>query len=159
VVAVQRLPRPKTPALTPCYTNLSDQQAPTSLPLQHNTQQSEPINNKQTNFFIETHSQSLQAVQQTTLSHGGYDKDADSSESELTSCDTSKDDQLSGQNVTSHQASTRSLKHGILRSRYSKRTHIEDGDETNVKLESSNSQRSAGLENQPTPNISGKPTS
>jgi hypothetical protein len=182
VAAVQRLLRPETlstPALIPCYTNLSDQQAPTSLPFQHNTQQSEPINDKQTNLFIETHSQSLHAVQQTTPSHGGYDKDADGSESELTSCnsryldlsspfdrndeihnqDTSQDDQLSGQNVTLHQAGTRSLKHSILGSRCSKRTHIEDRDETDVKLDSSNSQRSAGLENLPTPDKSGNPTS
>ena len=46
-----------------------------------------------------------------------------------------------------------------LGSRRSKRPRIEDGDETNVELESGNSQHSAGLENQPTPDKSGKPTS
>ena len=46
-----------TPALTPCYTNLSNK-APTPLTFQHDTQQSELIN----------------------------DRDADSSEAERTSC-------------------------------------------------------------------------
>lgn len=47
--AVQRLPRPETlstPALTPCYTNLSDQQTPTPLTFPHDTQQSKLINSK-----------------------------------------------------------------------------------------------------------------
>jgi hypothetical protein len=154
VAAVQRLPRPETqstPALTPCYTNLPDQQAPTPLTFQHDTQQSELIN----------------------------DRDADSSEAERTSCnsqcstdldvsspfdrnneiynqDTSKGDQLSRRNVTSHQAGTQSTHLG---SRRSKRTRIEDEDETNVEPESGNSQHSARLENQPTPDKSGEPTS
>jgi hypothetical protein len=49
VAAVQRLPRPETlstSALTPCYTNLFDQQAPTPLTFPHDTQQSELINDK-----------------------------------------------------------------------------------------------------------------
>jgi hypothetical protein len=134
VEAVQRLPRPETlstPALTPCYTNLSDQQAPTPLTFPHDTQQSKLIN----------------------------DRDADSSEAERTSCnsqcstdldvsspfdrnneihnqDTSKGDQLSRRNVTSHQAGTQSPHLG---SRRSKRPRIEDGDEINVELESGNS--------------------
>jgi hypothetical protein len=154
VEAVQRLPRPETlsiPALTPCYTNLSDQQAPTPLTFPHDAQQSKLID----------------------------DRDADSSEAERTSCnsqcstdldvsspfdrnneihnqDTSKGDQLSRRNVTSHQAGTQS---SHLGSRRSKRPRIEEGDEINVELESGNSQHSASLEIQPTPDKSGKPTS
>ena len=59
--AVQRLPQLETlstPALTPCYSNLSDQQAPTPLTFLHDTQQLKLIN----------------------------DRDADSSEAKRTSC-------------------------------------------------------------------------
>jgi hypothetical protein len=150
VAAVQGLPRSKTlstRALTPCYTNLSNQQAPTPLTFQLDTQQSELTN----------------------------DRDADSSEAEPTCCnsrcstdlnvssppdrnnelynrDTNKGDQLSRQNVTSHQTGTQSAH---LRSRRSKRKRIEDADETDAELESGNSQRSASLEIQPRPDKSG----
>lgn len=70
--------------------------------------------------------------------------------------DTNKGDQLLRRNITSHQTSTQS---SHLRRRRSKRIQIEDEDETNVELESGNSQHSAGLENQPTPNKSSEATS
>ena len=49
MAAVQRLPRPETLstlALTSCYTNLSNQQAPTLLTFQLDTQQPELTSNR-----------------------------------------------------------------------------------------------------------------
>ncbi len=154
MAAVQRLPRPETlstPALTPCYTNLSDQQAPTPLIFQHDTQQSELINDRDAD--------SSGAQRPICNSQCSTDLDVSSPfdrKNEIYNQDTSKGDQLSRRNVTSHQAGTQSTH---LRSKRSKRRRIDDEDETNVEPESGNSQHSAGLENQPIPDKSGEPTS
>jgi hypothetical protein len=154
VAAVQRLPRPETlstPALTPCYTNLSDPQAPTPLTFPHDTQQS--------GLFIDRDADGSEAERTSCNSQCSTDLDVSSPfdrKTEIHNQDTSKGDQLSRRDVTLHQAGTQSPHLG---SRRSKRRRIEDGDETNVKLESGNSQHSAGLEIQPTPDKSGKPTS
>jgi hypothetical protein len=124
-----------TPALTPCYTNLSDQQAPTPLTFQYDTQQSELIIYRDADLDVSS----------------PFDRI-----NEIYNQDTNKGDQPLRRNATSHQMGTQSPHLG---SRRSKRTRIEDEDETNVELESSNSQHSVGLENQPTPNKSGEPTS
>lgn len=134
MAAVQRLPQPETMstrALTPCFTNLSDQQAP----FRHDTQQAELTNDEQTNLFVETHSQSPQAVQQEPLqetrpSYRGYAESQHSTDLDPSSPSDRNDKTLG--------------------SRRSNRTHIEDGDKTKIELESSNSQFSAGLENQST---------
>ena len=151
VAAVQKPPRPETlstQALTPCYTNLSDQQATTPLTFQHNTQQSELVNDK--------HADNSET--QLTICTSQCSKDLDVSSpfdrnNEIYNQNTSKVDQLSRRNVTSHEAGTQSTH---LRSKRSKRTRIEDEDETDVESESGNSQHSAGLENQPTPDKIGE---
>jgi len=139
-----------TPALTPCYTNLSDK-ASTPLTFQHDTQQSELINNRDGDSF--------EAERVSYNSQCSTDLDVSSlfdQNNEIYNHDTSKGDQLSRRNVTSHQAGTQPP---YLGSRRVKRTHVEDGDETNVELESGNSQHSTDLGNQPLPDKSGKPTS
>jgi hypothetical protein len=149
VAAVQRLPRPETlstPALTPCYTNLSDQQAPTPLTFQLDTQQPELTNDRDAD--------SSEAEHTSCNSQCSTDLDVSSPpdrNNELYNQDTNKGDQLSRQNVTSHQMGTQSAH---LRSRRSKRKRIEDADETDAELESGNSQRSASLEIQPKPDKS-----
>jgi hypothetical protein len=139
-----------TPALTPCYTNLSDK-APTPLTVPHDTQQSELINNRDADSS-EAKRTSCNSQCSTYLDVSSpFDRN-----NEIHNQDTSKGDQLSRRNATSHQAGTQSPH---LWNRRSKRKRIEDEDETNVELENGNSQLSTSLDIQPIPDNSGKPTS
>jgi hypothetical protein len=179
VAAVQRLPQHETlstTALTPCYTELTNEQAPAS-PLQHITQQEEPSSDDQPYLFAECYNQSVQTIQQEVIqgnrpSYKAYIKDVDDLEVEHTFSDSqgsadfeywspfdandtqdaSKRDELSGPVITSslsHQANGTCLVpngNQDISGRRVERIQTESWDETEIERDSNNSQSLASPE-------------
>jgi hypothetical protein len=102
-----------TPALTPCYTNLSNK-APTRLTFHHDTQQSELIKDRDED--------SSEAERTSYNSQYSTDLDVSSPFDRNNEIHNQEGDQLSRRNVTSHQTGTQSRHLG---SRRSKRPRIE----------------------------------
>lgn len=145
VAAVQKPETLSTPISIPCYTSLTDEQAPTPLALQPATLQEYVTVDNQTDLFVEPRDRYLQAVEQelTQRSKPSYQAHVEGIN------DSDVEYATSGSPHSANSiCQTSDGEQGTLRSRRLKRTYIEEEAEVGVRQESSSSLCAASLKPQ-----------